>query len=49
MSGVERAGEEPKRIIEMERSVIPACDVPFEVYKDIINATGDIDKIYAHR
>lgn len=37
------------KIIQLDRSIIPACDVPFEVYKNIVKATADIEKIGAYK
>ena len=38
-----------KKIIELDRSIIPACDVTFETYKKIVEATKDIEKIGAYK
>ncbi|HID72957.1 TPA: hypothetical protein EYP38_03360, partial [Candidatus Micrarchaeota archaeon] len=36
-------------IINMDRSVIPACDVGFKEYVEIVKATADIEKIGAYK
>ncbi|MCK4635058.1 MAG: orotidine 5'-phosphate decarboxylase [Candidatus Aenigmarchaeota archaeon] len=38
-----------ERVIEMERSVIPACDVPFDKFEEIVEATADVEKICAYK
>ncbi len=37
------------RIIERDRSVVPACDVPLEVFRDIVAATADIDAVGGYK
>ena len=37
------------KIIQRERSIIPACDVPLEVYKEIVKETGKIDGIGGYK
>lgn len=37
------------RIIGRDRSIIPACDVPLEVYEKILENTGGIDKIGGYK
>ncbi len=34
-------------ILELDRTIIPACDVDFETYKEIVNAVKDVDKVRA--
>jgi len=36
-------------IINMNRSIIPACDVTLDTYKEIVKATADIEKIGAYK
>lgn len=36
-------------IINMDKSVIPACDVTFKTYKKIVDATADVEKIGAYK
>mgnify|MGYP000430429737 CR=1 FL=1 len=36
-------------IIQKERSIIPACDVPLEVYEQIVRETSDIEGIGAYK
>jgi len=35
------------KIIELDRSVVPACDVDFETYKKIVDGVKDVDKVRA--
>ncbi len=37
------------KIIDWDKSIIPACDVPLEVYERILENTGDIDKIGGYK
>lgn len=37
------------KIIQRKRSVIPACDVPLEVYEEIVRETADIDGIGGYK
>ena len=37
------------RIIQSDRSVIPACDVPLEVYERIVKEIGDVEKIGGYK
>ncbi len=37
------------KIIQRDRSVIPACDVPLEKFEEILKATADIDGIGAYK
>lgn len=36
-------------IIQRDRTVIPACDVPLDVYKEILQATGDLERIGGYK
>ena len=36
-------------IISLDKSIIPACDVPFEQFLEIVEATHDIDKVGAYK
>ena len=36
-------------IVKRNRSVIPACDVPFKVFAEIVAATGDIEGIGGYK
>jgi orotidine-5'-phosphate decarboxylase len=38
-----------KKIIQRDRSVIPACDVSLEVFEEIVKATKDIEKIGGYK
>jgi len=38
-----------EKIIQRDRSVIPACDVPFETFKEIVKETGKIEGIGAYK
>lgn len=37
------------RIIERDRSIIPACDIPPEVFEDLLKATGDLEGIGGYK
>ena len=37
------------KIIQRERSIIPACDVPLEVYEEIVRGTGDVDGVGGYK
>jgi orotidine-5'-phosphate decarboxylase len=37
------------RIIQTDRSVIPACDVPLDLFEKIVKETGDIEKIGGYK
>jgi len=37
------------KIIDWDKSIIPACDVPLEVYERILENTGDMDKIGGYK
>jgi len=37
------------RIIERDRSIIPACDVRLDVFEDIVKSTGDIEGVGAYK
>jgi len=37
------------KIIKRQRSIIPACDVPLEVYEEIVKGTADVDGIGAYK
>jgi len=37
------------KIIDWDKSIIPACDVPLEVYEEILKNTGDMDKIGGYK
>ena len=38
-----------KKIIERDRTIIPACDVPLETYEEIVKGTGDVDGIGGYK
>ena len=38
-----------KKIIERERSIIPACDVPLEVDEEIVKNTADVDGVGGYK
>ncbi len=38
-----------QRIIERERSIIPACDVPFEQFEELVKQTADVDAIGGYK
>lgn len=38
-----------KRIIGVERSIVPACDAPLDIYKEILEVTGDLAKVGAYK
>ncbi len=37
------------KIIERDRSIIPACDVPLKVFEQLVKATGDLDVIGGYK
>jgi orotidine-5'-phosphate decarboxylase len=37
------------RIIQRDRSVVPACDVPIEVFKQIVEQTADVDGVGGYK
>ncbi|MHA1675638.1 MAG: orotidine 5'-phosphate decarboxylase / HUMPS family protein [Candidatus Njordarchaeales archaeon] len=37
------------KIIQRERSIIPACDVPLELYKEIVKETYDVEGIGGYK
>ena len=37
------------RLIEKDKGIIPACDVPLDKFEDIVKATKDIDKVVAYK
>lgn len=37
------------KIIQLDRSIIPACDVSFDEYGDIVKSTADIEKVGAYK
>lgn len=38
-----------KQIISRQKSIIPACDVPFEAFPDILRATKDLEQVGAYK
>lgn len=38
-----------KRIIKIDKSIIPACDVPLELYEEIVKSTADIDGVGGYK
>ena len=38
-----------KQIIQIEKSIIPACDVPFDEFKKIVKETADVEKVGAYK
>ncbi len=38
-----------RRIIQIERSIIPACDVSLDLYERIVKQTSDIEKVGAYK
>lgn len=38
-----------EKIIRGERSIIPACDVPLNVYEEIVKETADVDGVGAYK
>ncbi len=46
---VGRFGKLEQRIIENDRSVIPACDVPLEQFEEIVKATGNLPGIGGYK
>lgn len=36
-------------IISLDKSVIPACDVPIDVYEEIVKGTADVEKVGAYK
>ncbi len=39
----------PKRLINRDRSIIPACDVPLDLFEKIVKETADIDGIGGYK
>lgn len=37
------------KIIEHDRTIIPACDVSFDKFKEIVNCTADVEKVGAYK
>jgi len=37
------------KIIELDRSIIPACDVDFNTFKEIVQSTADVEKVGAYK
>ena len=37
------------KIIQRERSIIPACDVPLDLYERIVRDTADVDGVGAYK
>lgn len=42
-------GDLLEKIIQTDRSVIPACDVPIDLFEKIVKETGDIEKIGGYK
>lgn len=42
-------GRLEQRIVERERAVVPACDVPFEQFEEIVKQTAGVDGIGAYK
>lgn len=38
-----------RRIIQRDRSIIPACDVPLEGFEEIVKGTGNVDGVGAYK
>ena len=36
-------------IIQRDRSIIPACDVDFGVFRNIVRETGDIERVGGYK
>jgi len=44
-----KRGFRDARIIQKDKGIIPACDVPLKKFKGIVNATADIDAVTAYK
>ena len=42
-------GKLEQRIIEKDRSVIPACDIPFENFEELVKQTADVEGIGGYK
>ncbi len=46
---IQREGRLEQRIVERDRSIIPACDVPFEQFEELVRQTADVEGIGAYK